>query len=140
MRNLKNYLLILIGNLLVILGYLLVIVFFPILWIKYRLFPYQKKSLQTELVIKFINLSSITQTTFETLLLHKRIYRETKADKLPSSFYISKKDYAKISEHLKTLSEKTVLATLEVNYWKFGFGKSKLISFELLDKRPLILK
>jgi len=59
---------------------------------------------------------------------------------LPPVYYISKSDFAKFAEHITVVGDKTVLVTLELSYWKFGFGKSRLVTYKLLDKKPRVIK
>lgn len=121
--------------------YLLLILFFPILWIKYRWLPYKKKRIEIELMIVHIDLSLAVQGFFEGLLGTKKIHRRGREEKkLPLVFYISKKDFSKFAEHVKFNSKKTVLVTLELSYWKYGFGKSRLVTYKTLDKTPEIRK
>ncbi len=121
--------------------YILLLLFFPILWIKYRLLPYKKRLIEIELMIRTIDISLTVQSTFEGLLGNKKIYKAGETEmKLPYVYYISKKDFAKFAEHITRVSDKTVLATLELSYWKYGFGKSRLISYKLLDKKPKFRK
>ncbi len=122
--------------------YILLLLFSPILWIKYRLLPYKKRLIEIELIVKVIDISLTVQSAFEEVLLgNKKIYRTEETEMtLPYAYYISKKDFTKFAEHITRVSDKTILATLELSYWKYGFGKSRLISYKLLDKKPKVRK
>ncbi len=122
--------------------YISLLLLFPLLWIKYRVLPYKKRLIEIELMVRVIDLSLTVKGVFEGLLGTKKIYRTGEKEKmLPSVFYISKKDFFKFAEYIKGReSKKTVVATLEISYWKYGFGKSRLVSHKLLDRTPLIRK
>jgi len=126
---------------LLLIHYILLLLFSPVLWIRYRMLPYKKRFVEIELMVRAIPISLTVQSAFEGLLGNKKIYRTgEKEEILPFVFYISKNDFAKIAEYIKVSGEKTVLATLESSYWKYGFGKSQLITYKLLDKRPRVRK
>jgi len=130
-----------IGILIILIIHILLLLFSPILWIKYRLLPYKKRLIEIELMIRVIDISLTAQSALEGLLGNKNIYRTGETEKkLPSVFYISKKDFAKFAEHITIDGDKTVLASLELSYWKYGFGKSRLVSYKLLDKKPKVRK
>jgi len=95
-----------------------------------------------ELMVSIIDVSLSVQGAFENLAGTKKIHKAGEKEKmLPSVFYISKKDFSKLAEHIKgAKSKKTVVATLEISYWKYGFGKSRLVSYKLLNRAPLIRK
>ncbi len=137
-KNFSQIIMIIMGYVLFLTYYIVLLLFSPILWIIYRLFPCKKRLIEVELEVRVIDLSLTVQGSFEGLLGNKKIYRAEKKEKtLPFVYYISKNDFTQFAEHIR---DKTVLATIELSYWKYGFGKSRLVSYKLLDKPPRIRK
>ena len=139
--SLKKTIWTIIGILVVIIIYIFLLLFFPILWIRHRLLPYKKRIINIELMVRAIDIPRGLRGFFEGWLGNNQIHRAIENEiKLPPVFYIPKKDYSKFAEHIARSSDKTVLINLEISYWKYGFGKSKFISYKLLDKKPKVRK
>ncbi len=53
---------------------ILLLLFFPILWIKYRLLPYKKRLIEIELMVSVIDVSLSGQGALENLLGTKKTH------------------------------------------------------------------